>query len=292
MSITKPGVYANMPADQYHADHALSASGARLLLPPNAPALYKWNRDHGQELTTKALDLGNVAHTYVLSEGKAFAVYPEGSLASNGAASTAEAKAWAKEQRANGVIPLKQAELEPIKAMAEEIKRHPIAGRIFAGAGTPEASIFWNDEQGTPRRARLDWLPESYGGRLIIADYKTARSANPRTWVRHADDYGYHLQDANYRAAVAAAGIDDNPAMVFVLQEKTPPYLISVVQLDIETRTLGDVEMKYASRVYAHCTATNHWPGYADEVVSVGLPEYVINTRMEHSYDLAAALAA
>ena len=44
------GVYDGMDEDAYHADPvpggSLSASGAKLLLPPSCPALYHYRRDH------------------------------------------------------------------------------------------------------------------------------------------------------------------------------------------------------------------------------------------------------
>ncbi|MBO0827768.1 MAG: hypothetical protein J2P24_08300 [Streptosporangiales bacterium] len=47
--ITEPGVY-NLPAAVYHADPvpggSLSQSGAKKLLPPSCPALYRYWADH------------------------------------------------------------------------------------------------------------------------------------------------------------------------------------------------------------------------------------------------------
>ena len=283
--ITKPGVY-EMPEDDYHADPvpdwSLSASGAKLLLDPHCPAQYRWVRDNPRP-RTKALDTGTIAHGMVLGSGVQAVQYPEGVLAKNGAASTNDAKAFKEQAAAAGQIALKADEYREVVAMVDALRAHPIAGKIFnPERGKPERSLFWHDRPNEIwRRARLDWLPNpDNSGRLIVADYKTARSANPRTWLREACNLGYHLQDANYRAGVAA--VTGTPirdiAFVFVVQEKEPPYCPVVIELNPEAQRAGAELMDRAARTFRHCLATNTWPGYADDrIVDGQLPGWYLN---------------
>jgi hypothetical protein len=134
------------------------------------------------------------------------------------------------------------------------------------------------------RRARLDWLPDSRPGRLIIPDYKTAVSANPQHFDRTVDSYGYHCQDQWYTDAVKALDLYDDPAFVFVVQEKTPPYLVEVVQLDADTKRIGRAENRRAIDIYRRCTESGVWPGYSadpTEIPVISLPAYSIRRHEE-----------
>ena len=269
----------DMPELDYHAlrDTSLSASGAKLLVPPSTPAHYRWAMDHAQP-TKKAFDLGTAAHALALGTGPELVEIPDEILAKNGAASTTDSKAFIAEARERGAIPLKADELAQIRAMADALRAHPIAGRLFTpGNGKPEQSLFWQDVNGVTRRARLDWLPSpTASGRLIIPDLKTTVCAEPGKWIRQSVDYGVHMQHANYVEGVKKLGLADDAALVFVVQEKTAPYLVSVIEIDTVGVSIGRDLMDMASRRFAHCHTTGTWPGYGDQVHPVSLPAYYV----------------
>ena len=286
--ITAPGVYS-MDEATYHGDPvpewSLSASGATKLLRPSCPALYLYDRDHGSK-ATKAMDRGTLAHSVVLGVGAQPVLIPDELLSADGGIRSGEAKRFRDDAEAAGNIVVKSHEWAEIQAMADALRRHPVAGQLFQRDGAAEQSMFWRDEAtGIMRRARLDWLPDGANarGRLIVADYKTARSADPGKWVKSAVDYGYHRQDANYKAGVKALGLVRDVAFVFVIQEPVAPYLVSVVEMDPEAAALGAAQMDHASRIFAQCLSTGHWPDYTDgRVVSVSLPTYyLINAEQE-----------
>lgn len=270
VQITEPGVY-ELPDTVYHADPvpggSLSSSGARKLLPPSCPAVFHYERTHPRE-PTKAFDVGHATHEMVLGGG------PEIVRCDFDDWRTAAAKALAKECRERGAVPLLPDEYQQVQDMADALRRHPVASVLFDPAnGTAEACLFWIDEpSGIWRRSRLDWLPNPGSGRLIIPDYKTAKSADPAEFCKSAANYGYHQQDAWYRDAVTALNLSDDPAFVFAVQEKTPPYLVSVVQLDLTARRIGALLNRQAITTYAECARTGHWPGYAEDVELVSLP--------------------
>ena len=291
--ITKPGIYDGLPEDDYHADPvpdwSLSASGAKLLIDPYSPAHYRWFRDHPKP-RTEALDTGAIAHGMVLGTGVQAVQYPDKVLAKNGAVSTGPAKAFRDQAAANGQIALKAAAYQEVVAMVEALRTHPIAGKVFnPERGKPEQSLFWRDTiAGIWRRARLDWLPTLGSGRLVIADYKTARSASPRTWLKDACTLGYHIQDANYREGIAALiGIPlRDIAFVFVVQEKTPPYCPVVIELDDEALRAGSALMAQAAHIFHDCLSTSRWPGYADDrIVQGSLPGWYLN-QIDESTDV------
>lgn len=270
--ITVPGVY-QMSAEEYHADPApggsLSSSGARKLLPPSCPAVFDYERKHGQPYK-RVFDLGHAAHRLVLGEGSDITEikYPD--------YKTKAAQAARDSARYDGAVPLLTKEYEQVKAMAEAIRSHPIAGRLFTpGEGVPEQALFWKDgPSGITRRALIDWTKHrSQGGRLILADYKTTTDASLEAISKTVNERGYHCQDAWYRDGAIALGLgDEDTVMVFVFQEKTAPYLITVVELDRETVRRGREKNRRAIETYAECTATGVWPGYYDGVAITSLP--------------------
>lgn len=288
--ITEAGVY-DIPADVYHADPvpggSLSSGGARRLLPPSCPALFRYWVTNGQA-PTEAFDFGHAAHLLVLGAGPPLAVVDADDWR------TKAARAERKGAYQTGAVPILRADYEIVQAMAAAIKAHPIARALFnPDAGKPEQSLFWVDQaSGVWCRARLDWLPNytvlppqdgrtrQDFNRLIIPDYKTCRSADPDALSRDIYNFGYHQQAAWYLDAVkatcpAGAHPDFQPAFIFVCQEKTPPYLVTVAEVDQLALRVGQELNRQAIDLYAECVASGNWPGYSDDVELIGLPAWV-----------------
>lgn len=265
--ITEPGIH-DMDNETYHSHkYALSSSGARTLI-ESCPAIFRYEQDHPQE-PKKVWDIGNAAHKLVLGEG------PKLRLVDYERWDTKPAKAAVAEAREAKAIPLKRAEYQQVHDMADALRQHPIASLLFDPEhGTPERSLFWRDEKtDVMRRARLDWLPNPRTGRLIIPDYKTCRSAHPEKLQKAIEEFGYHQQDDTYRSGCHALGIaDSEAAFVFVCQEKTAPYVITVIEVNATARRIGAARNRRALETFAHCTATGYWPGYSDDVVPTALP--------------------
>ncbi|MEV2249363.1 PD-(D/E)XK nuclease-like domain-containing protein [Streptomyces sp. NPDC050147] len=268
--ITEPGIY-EMTNEEYHSHrYALSSSGARKLLPPSCPAIFRYEQDNPQPVK-KVWDIGNAAHKLVLGNGPTLREIEHETWNTN------VAKAAVTKAREAGEVPLKPAEYQQVHDMADALRRHPVASLLFdPERGTPEQSLFWRDDRtGVMRRARLDWLPNPRTGRLIIPDYKTCRSANPEKLAKDIDEYGYHQQDDWYRAACRALGIaGDDAAFVFVCQEKTAPYVITVIEVTATARRIGAARNRRALETFAECTASGYWPGYSDDIEPIALPGY------------------
>lgn len=267
MTITEPGIY-DMPAADYHAQHDwLSVSGAKKLLKPSCPAKFK--AQQGLEEHKPHFDLGKAAHTRVLGDGEEVVVV--------------DAVDWrskdAREQRdaayAEGKVPILAAEDIVIDAMAASLKAHDTAPYLFA-TGKAEQSAFWVDaETGVQCRARFDWLPDvAEGRRLIIPDLKTAASAEPEEFGRSAARFHYAMQDDHYTEAARALGLDPDPAFLFVVIEKEPPYIVTVGQLTEEDKRLGRRLNDHARRVFRECTESDHWPAYSTGITDISLPSW------------------
>jgi hypothetical protein len=185
------------------------------------------------------------------------------------AAKEAKAAAYAE-----GRVPLLAKEKAQVDGMAEALRAHPIASALLDPAhGKPEQSGFWQDDvHGITRRFRLDWLPDASEGRLIVADYKTCQSAEPGAIRKAVANFGYHQQHAWYVDGCHALGLADDIAFVFIFQEKTAPYVTTVIELDAEAVQIGRKLNDRALAVYAECVATDTWPAYTSDVELISLP--------------------
>lgn len=277
LTITEPGVYAGIPDAVYHADPvpagSLSSSGARKLLPPSCPALYKHYRDNGQA-PKRDFDLGHAAHTLVLGAGPEIVEIQHDSWRTNAAKDAAAAA------REAGKVPLLSADYATVQAMAAALREHPTAAALLRPeGGRPELSMFWVDpETRIWCRARTDWLDVSRPGRLIVPDYKTCVSAAPDDLQRAIWDHGYHQQADWYLGGLRALGLaGEDSQFVFIFQEKRPPYLVTVAQLDPFALKVGAHLNREARHLYRDCVQSGRWPGYTDDVALIPLPGWVEN---------------
>ena len=174
-------------------------------------------------------------------------------------------------------MPLLAHDYETVQAMAAALRSDPAWSGLFqGGTGHPEQTLIWMDaETGVWCRARLDWLPERHAARrMVLRDYKTTKNANPKALPKAVADYGYHQQAAFYIDGVRAVGLDQNPAFVFVFQEKEPPYLVTVAELDDDALRAGRLENRRALEIYRDCSEAGVWPGYSRDVELISLPPW------------------
>ncbi|HET6634406.1 MAG TPA: PD-(D/E)XK nuclease-like domain-containing protein [Streptomyces sp.] len=265
-----PGIH-DMSADEYHADRtALSSTGARRLLAPSCPALFKHGQDNPQA-PKKTFDFGHAAHQLVLGDGPDIDVLDFPNYL------TKAAKTARDEARDMGAVPLLRHEYEQVEAMADAIRSHPLAGPLFTpGAGVPEQSVFWQDrESGVMCKARPDWVKQLPGLTLCV-DYKTAADASPDGVQKAIQDRGYHQQAAWYIDGLEAAGMaPDGVRFIFVFQMKEAPYLVTVRELDLQSLEIGRAKNRRALHVYATCQASGIWPdwtGPVDDIPTISLP--------------------
>lgn len=262
----EPGLY-DIPAGLYHDDPipggSLSSTGARRL--NDCPARFKYFLDNPEPYKPE-FEFGTAAHTVVLGDGPELIVVDEERW------DTKETKAKVAAIRAAGNVPLKAAARQRIDDMAEALTRHPEASDLLTpGSGLAEQSAFWHDDNGIWLRARFDWLrPEE------IADYKTARSVHPDALQKAVYEHGYHQQHSFYRKVAIELGlIPPTGTFKFIFQEKQPPYLVAVAELDFPAQVIGDELNARALHTYAMCRATGYWPAYSEGTTYISLPPWV-----------------
>lgn len=285
-----PGVYDGLDATRYHADdslapelgRSLSSTGARALSNPRlTPAHFEAERENGRP-DSKAFDFGHVAHRLVLGAGEEFAVIPVDLLSVDGKATTNKAKAFVADVRANGQTPISQADFDKAVAMIEAIDRHPQAHDILNGDGIPERSLYWVDEwTGVTCRGRIDWWtgPLTWSSdRPTAIDYKTTAQAGGASrfeFERSLAKYRYDQQAEWYVSGAEACGLG-RPLFLFMVQEKVPPYLCSLFELDDENMQIAAEMNRIAREQFAEYEASGYWPGYDDGIGVLSLPPWVI----------------
>lgn len=274
-------VLYDMPPEEYHAHPALSSSAIRRLMPPSVPALFRYWQTHEMP-TTRSMDKGSIAHTYVLTEGEVVGEVDAPDYRTKAAREERDAV------RASGRIPLLKHEHDTVKAMAAEIRRNKLAMAILdPSKGRPEVSLFWDEEPDddglvVPCRARIDWLRVPTVGRVTGLDYKTCTDVSRAGIEKSVARYSYDVQEHHYergalRTGVAAADF----TFLFLFQDTNPPYLCHVVQLPPEWKALAERRWKAALDLYRRCVAADEWPGYGDEITELSMPRWVEDRALE-----------
>jgi hypothetical protein len=279
----KDGIYGSVDEEMYHADRgSLSMSGAKLLLQPSCPAKFRWKIDNKQK-PKRIWDFGHVAHHLILGKGSDFVVLdPEvnglkadGTVADKPAATTMWKDAE-KTARSRGLIPIHIDEHAKAVAMAAKVLADPEAAPIFA-SGEAEMSVYATDPiTGIRLRGRLDWINHDYhrDGTLLVDDVKTAVSSNPFELERAFYNLGYWMQRAWYEDVLILAGLAERVDFVFTVVEKEEPFVVQNVRYLNEAVTEGRRANREAIDLYARCLESGQWPGYSDDIVTIGLPAW------------------
>lgn len=280
---SEPGLYRGISDLTYHADrNSLSSSGARALLPPSCPALFKHEQDNLRP-AKRVFDIGHAAHTLILGTGSpTFVLDPaihglkkDGDIAASPRA-TATWKAAEAEARERGEVPVHITDWRVIEAMAQAVKGHKLAGALFED-GEAELSGYWRDPAtGVALRFRPDWSTwrGSRGDHLYLVDLKTTDDASPAEFARSVNKYRYHAQDAWYTAGAEALELADRVSFLFVAVSKKAPHLVSVCELDYEAKQLGHRLNRQAIETYARCIETNEWPDFGTGPHLISLPAW------------------
>ncbi len=263
------GLIRELAEDLYHSLPGLSSTGAKKIL--KSAAHYRHYADTPQP-TKAEFDLGSIVHGKVLGVGAGVAIYPDGTgtevfefdgkelptvLSSAGTTGTNAARAFAKDARENGLIPMKRADADVAEAMASSVLGNTEARKMFE-EGEPELSMFATDpDTATPMRGRLDWL---HPNRII--DLKTtAVGASEADFEVAAFRLGYDVQTAWYEHIYHLITGDTLPYLI-VAVENTAPYLTGIHRFGDDELLMARRRGREARERYARCIETGTWPGY------------------------------
>jgi hypothetical protein len=288
------GVIYGMPAEEYHAINAWSATGMRLL------ARSPWHyRNRVPVIPTRPMLNGTLAHCAALEPGALSARYvvvPE-----DAPRRPTKAQWTAKKPSPESVLAMEwwtgfgktcgerlivaaedyaitQLQLAALQAEPE------IAELLREGHG--EVSVFWHDpDTGVYCKARPDWMRPTGKKRVKLVDLKTAADDTPEGFSRSAARLGYHRQRAHYwRGFEIASGMEVED-FIFATVSSEPPVLAVPYRLVDEVVQQGAEEVVELTQAYAECVRTGNWPAYTPAQRMVDFPKWAKRSQeLEVSY--------
>lgn len=284
--ITAPGAYPGFPAADYHADPApvasLSATLAKLVV--GKSPLHAWHacrrlNPDWEPVERKVFDIGSAAHRSVLGAGGDYVAIPAELLAKNGAASTAEAKAFITDARDRGLTPLKAEEVEQVERMGD-IAAARLAERGIVLDPARSEIVALAEIEGVWCRMMADNVPADQ--RAPIYDFKTCEDASPQACLRSVVSYGYDVQAAHYQAVWKAATGEDR-RFTFIFQEKAAPHEVTLIALSGSFEDLGRNRAERARRIWGECVSSGHWPGYPAGLHEIDAPAWLIEREYQEA---------
>lgn len=236
-----------------------------------SPAHYKWWKDNPQEDTASLL-FGRAVHKYVLEKEDFFNEFAVAPFVDR---RTKEGKAqWLLFQdQSVGKDIITQEDFEKIQAMYDALYATPFVAKLLSGE--KELSFFTEDDRtGLTVKCRPDCLTE-IGEANILIDYKSCADASSDGFMKDAIKLNYDLQMAYYKDIVDEAREKEH-TVIFIAQEKTPPYLVNILEAnEYFLRSGRDMYRTYLD-MYAECLENDDWYGYTKEGINtLGLPNWL-----------------
>ena len=151
--------------------------------------------------------------------------------------------------KAQGLTPIKPAELDKARAIAAALQANPEARKLLRH-GKKERTIIQPRQPGLlPLKARLDIHHEA---RRQIVELKT-------TWNLAADQatmkrYRYLLSAAFYQDLVKGQSV------VFVFVQTAPPHDVAIMEMSRIQLQDGEMQWRTALEMFDRCWRRNEWP--------------------------------
>jgi hypothetical protein len=260
----------DMPAKEYHAIEALSASGAKLLL--KSPAHYFASRE-GFKAPTAAMKLGTAVHTAIL-EPELFdaeiAIEPKLDKRTKIGKEAAEQFSLSSD----GKVIIDHYQGERCRAIAEAVRAHPYFKKRVKN-GKAEATMLW-EQYGVQCKARVDYLAER-----TMFDVKTCQDASPDGFAKQIANFSYHMQAAHY--AMGFRRLTGNPLeqFVFIAVESELPHMVGIYALSADSLRAGAGAMKKAADNYDLFLSQKIVKSYNTDVEEISIPSWAMPEPFE-----------
>lgn len=291
MQITQNCIINGMPESVYHADPTPELEGFKestslsssvlneLMEKTEAQARLKVDRFNPEcdKKSSDAMDFGDIAHDYVLLEGKRaiFEIVPFKDFR------TDDAKARRDDLLSRNIIPL--ADNEKTRAMLESVKT--MKARLFEQIaehrewncilqkGMPEQSGFAFDDL-IWNRARFDWIDETHEN--LIVDYKTT-GLDFHSWEKRELWSGKYFQDVHYRRVLDLINGKDKPKarFIYVVQQTSEPYLMQIFEIDKSYHDTIEQRYLLGRQRFVNCLKTGIWRGVPPYTAHCTPPSWV-----------------
>lgn len=282
--ITRPGVYDDVPMDDYHGKLTEEDSASRSFLwtcfdesPAHAFLRHYLNEDRVESSATEseAMLLGRGSHHMLLGEA-AFSdhfvfhpeTYPEGAVYPsmigaekpwNGNAKWV--KAWQAAEREKRRAILKPGHMDAIRGMANGLYANPLVRAGILNGHIETTLVARDPRTGIWLKIRPDAIPTDGPD---VADMKTIADISDDGIERAIGDTGIFLQGAMTRRVMGLLGMEfASFSPVFI--EKKAPFSCRVMTLTDGDLDLGDKVLDAALELYKRCLDRMVWPGPGGE---------------------------
>lgn len=273
--ITRPGVYAHMPLDDYHRGDicdgpSLSSTQLRTIWQTSPEEFWDQSPLNPKGKPRKDSEdfiLGRAVHHLICGEAgfaNHFVVRPE--KAPDGRDWNGNNKScikWFAEQRAVKKSVLTPANIIDIRGMAIKLSQHPIAPHMLNGL--IERSMFWKDkETGVWIKVRPDIIPTASWDFTDLKTTESVAHVSIQSAIGPTYGYSYIQQGALILEGAKALGIEAS-TFSFVWVRKTRPYSVRTSQLIDEDLARGTKMNRVAIRTFHSCFTSRTWPGPGDD---------------------------
>jgi len=268
-----PAYLSGIPDTDYHApDGRVSSSGLKALQRSPAHYLAEYGPDAVPREEIQALLLGRLLHAVTLEGREEFMEAHDIDRRTK-----AGKEAWARlQEEADGRAILKADQVQMVRAVAAAVRAHPMAALLLEQGAAEVSGYFTDPETGVHCKTRPDWLRVDDG---VVVDLKSTIDAGPGGFPREISRYSYHLSAAMYAHGFEVITGEPLRDFVFIAVEKTPPYAVGVYRLDDEAMEAGRRLYRRALRTYAECLASDRWPGYGEDIQTISVPAWALNTH-------------
>lgn len=260
--MTAPVIIRNHPAEQYHADPALSAG--RVITAHQRSWMHAMQP--GERTPTPAMIEGSLLHAMVLEPDAVASRYVARPAGLD--ARTKDGKAWIAEARESGLEVVSADVWARCEGMRAALRAHSLAWMLTYRANDRELSLWWTDETtGICLKAR----PDAISGRAVI-DLKRS-DASPDGFRRAAATYRHDMRAAWYLDGAAACGLDVG-RYVYIVVEPEPPHAVALYEMSEDDLDLARWRIDKLLEEYAEHQARGEWPGYPTEVQTIEMPPW------------------
>ena len=172
---------------------------------------------------------------------------------------------------------VKRADFEVALRMRDAVLAHPIAAAVLTPAAEIERSLWWIDpETGLLCKGRPDVIRRDM---KVIADVKTAASASPEDFRWATIRNRYALQEARYRAGIAATEGWEPEGFIFLVVEKEEPFLTAAYEISPSDLRAAEDQAAALLRRWKDCETAEAagadpreaWPGYPTNLMTLDL---------------------
>lgn len=281
MTAPAPGIYPDVPFDEYASWTYMSNTGLGYMA--ECPAKCEWWLNGGKREETAPLLIGRAMHCAILEWlrfQKLYAIGPDVDLRTKVGKDT-----WADFEAANpGKEFLRSKDGAEVIAMRDAAHRNPEVEKILEQPGRAEVSIVWDDEvTGVRCKGRLDWFT-SIDGYSANVDLKFVAGASPREFSNAVASYGWHRQAAMYLDGLAAIGRSKggypvSRRYIFLVGEKSEPYLFSLYELDEPSIRSGRIRYRALLKWILQCQTSGVWPSYTEGIESISVPKWALDVE-------------